>query len=210
METEIEYSRFGKLLSSTGVGEGNIWDTVLDETENFICVPTKGSLVVGWVLIIPKRPFLSLAELNLPLRIELQNFVKKISSVLTEKFGPITIFENGPDVKGSLVGCGMDHAHLHIVPLKFDLCDKALEKSAEIDAKWKPYDNGQPLDHVSENCAYIYIQNASGKFIVSQNFVPQSQFLRRIIAQNLFVPNKWDYSEHPYVDNIAVTINMMA
>ena len=41
--------------------------------------------------------------------------------VVERAFGPVTVFEHGPSRPGRAPGCGVDHLHVHLVPLPFDL-----------------------------------------------------------------------------------------
>ena len=94
-----------------------IWNRILWESENFCVVPSKGGFVPGWVMVVPKTHVLSVAQLPNPLYPEMKQLVAEVSARLTECFGPPTAFEHGAVVENSSFGCGVDHAHLHLVPL---------------------------------------------------------------------------------------------
>src|SRR5258706_12627640 len=101
------------------------WDRPLFESTNFVAIPSLGSLRKGWLLVVPKKHFLSTAALPPHLLQEMIKVKQALTEVLTESFGEIWAFEHGPAGGGRLAGCGVDHAHLHIVPLEIDLLQAA-------------------------------------------------------------------------------------
>ena len=92
------------------------WDQVLHETDHFVVVPTVGALVEGWLLIITKQPYLCMGGMPTGEFHELSSLKELVCSVLSECYGDITVFEHGPSQPGQGVGCGVDHAHLHVLP----------------------------------------------------------------------------------------------
>src|ERR1039458_10394749 len=99
----------------------NLWDTSLFESRNFVAIPTVGALVEGWLLVVPRTPILSFARLSTPLFSELEIFLDEIIPAIQSVYGPVSVFEHGPSCAASVVGCGVDYAHLHLVPVDCDL-----------------------------------------------------------------------------------------
>jgi diadenosine tetraphosphate (Ap4A) HIT family hydrolase len=107
-----------------------IWDRVLWESENFRVVPSKGGFVAGWLMVVPQAHVLSMAHLSPTVYDELDELVADISARLTDRFGPPTAFEHGAVTENTPFGCGIDHAHLHLVPLSDDVPLRALAEQA--------------------------------------------------------------------------------
>ena len=45
---------------------------------------------------------------------------------------PVTMFEHGASHTGSIMGCGVDHAHVHLVPLDFNLAEEAVSELGRV------------------------------------------------------------------------------
>src|SRR6266478_5711524 len=97
------------------------WDTVLYDSGNFAIVPTKGALVPGWLLVVAKRHALCVGALSNPELDELKSCLASARNLVQKNFGAPTIFEHGPSLAGTTLGCGIDHVHVHVAPLAFSL-----------------------------------------------------------------------------------------
>jgi len=91
-------------------GGDQIADHILFESDNFVVVPTIGSIVPGWLLVVPRSHFLSVGSYSAA---RFQEFVKiqeAAAEALRECFGPVSCFEHGAVREREPVGCGVDHA----------------------------------------------------------------------------------------------------
>lgn len=180
------------------------YDTVIKETQHFVALPTKGSIVAGWLLIVPKFPITRMADVPLELHDELHDFVSQISSKLKLDFGKPYVFEHG-GFKGSPVSCGVDQAHLHIAALNFDLIKAAATESRN---GWNSVHSGIPRDDKIGSGEYWFVSDGStSKYKIIDK--AHSQFFRKIIAQEMGVPDLWDYRSEDFVDNIKATLAAM-
>jgi diadenosine tetraphosphate (Ap4A) HIT family hydrolase len=98
-----------------------VWNKPLLESDHFVVLPSLGSLVPGWVLVIPKQHYLCIGALPQSLFPEFQRVKKEIVKLIASQFGDPCLFEHGPSSPGLKVGCSVDHAHLHVVPFSGDL-----------------------------------------------------------------------------------------
>ena len=99
----------------------DVSNTIIEETDNFIIVPSKGSLVVGYLLIFPKKYITSMNELSKFEKQELENLIYKYREKFNSLFGkyPI-IFEHGTSRQDdSNSSSSITHAHCHIVNHNF-------------------------------------------------------------------------------------------
>lgn len=123
--------------------------------------------------------------------------------------GEVFAFEHGSTEIGSVVGCGVDQAHLHLVPLPFDLIaeiksddDNALEWS-------EPTEAHEYFDTVPLSGEYVSIWNPGDHVGLSGIMrVPQSQWVRRVIARKLGNDEAWDYKAHPNHENLKATVDI--
>lgn len=80
---------------------------LLAETQNFFCVAGLGAFEKGCVLVLPKEPFGSFAEVPAELQDEAEWFVDAMSDAVKATYGSETLeFEHGA------CGC-LDHGHAH-------------------------------------------------------------------------------------------------
>ncbi|GGH17479.1 HIT family protein [Mucilaginibacter phyllosphaerae] len=181
-----------------------IWNTVLFETSNFFVVPTLGALVEGWLLIVSKEHYLCVGELDSELFEELEKLTFKVSNFLTKLYGDITIFEHGPAVPNQLVGCSVDHLHLHLAPLSFDLLGATKNI---IDLEWTELvDFKQSKEYFNRSKPYVYIKNPKNEqFIATSNVFP-SQTLRQAIAYEINKFEKYNWRNNLEIDHIMSTI----
>lgn len=186
------------------------YDAILHETESFIVIPSKGALVRGWQLVVPKRHVLNALQLSSDEKKELVSLVQERAYLAQTTYGKeIAIFEHGAISENSLVGCGIDHAHIHIVPINQKIkenftaeCNTEFEKLdfASIYNFYENYKN-------EENKHYwIYALENQPPFF-SNKMTEKSQFFRRVIADAIGKNNEYDYKTHLHLDNIEDTVN---
>jgi len=129
MKREIQETnepvRFGWLYNGQTCPDHELNAPVLDGG-GVVTLPSLGSLVPGWTLTFPSSPRLNLASASMIEREMVLEQARQSASRLSDLTGRVFHFEHGPSVKGSLVGCGLDLAHLHTVALDFDLVGAAI------------------------------------------------------------------------------------
>jgi ATP adenylyltransferase len=189
-------------------GFRELWDTPLFESANFLAVPTLGALLEGWLLIVPRKPLLSFAEVPCSWKPELNDFLSEVASVLVDNYGPVSLFEHGPKSLGSSLGCGVDYAHVHLVPFCCDLVEAAARLEPGIE--WMPFSSATEAWSISQNEEYWIAQNEFGKgrcyrgTLAGKN--APSQLFRRVIASHLRRPEDFDWKAQPELMNISATV----
>lgn len=181
-------------------------DVVVHETDRFAVLPSVGSLVPGWLLVVPKRPASCFAELHEAERAELPTVLEAIERLYPKSGLRWNLFEHGGQ-PGSRIGCGVDQAHLHVVPLDFDLCKVSLLRG---DVKWMP---APKIERLSTEDArgkeYLFAQTLETS-LIGTCAQPTSQWFRRLIAEQIGVPNEWDYRHFPRMEVMSETIEKLA
>jgi len=176
------------------------FDRPLAESDHFCCVASLGSILPGWVLITPKRPMINLATLTESEGADITRFLAKIRAALEPRFGATCLFEHGATAFGSTTGCGVDHAHLHVVPIPPERFEAALSKLHD----WQP--TIAMLPHELNETAVDYLwYSAAGNSKVALPSQPVSQFFRRVVANAAGCPEQWDYHAHPFTENMKAT-----
>jgi len=181
------------------------WNRVLVETKHFIVVPTLGMLVEGWLLISPKRRNLSFSKLSDKEWDDFQLLKNQLNCFFNDCYSVVpTYFEHGPSRVSSVVGCGVDYAHMHVAPLKCDLMDDATLVGEYI---WEKSccdlnKNSGLLDK-----PYLFVDTEKGEFLsIDQDF--PSQTIRKAIARLSGQEDYWNWRDFHLPARIAKTTNI--
>lgn len=91
---------------------------IVGKTDSLVAFPCIGQLLPGHFLIVPKRHYATMSEA----RAEISNFDEELRAIVSHVHGLIEVtesanlyFEHG--ARGNQDGgCGIYHAHLHVVP----------------------------------------------------------------------------------------------
>lgn len=189
------------------------WNRPLAMTEHFVVVPSLGSLVEGWVLIVPKDHFLSMGAMRVGLRSEIDTLEQRIKDSLHAQYGkPVIAFEHGPSAAKHGTGCGVDHAHLHLVPTECDVLKYALPlvpgpttwacsgKDNGWAARTEAYNNGQD---------YLYLKPDGKEPVIASSSDFGSQVFRRAISKYLGRESEFNWRDHPRIDTVLQTIQTL-
>lgn len=181
-----------------------LYDSIVEETKNFAVLPTKGSIVPGWVLVVPKFPVPRVADVPDAMRDELNDLVNRTCARLESSFGSTFTFEHG-GFRGSKVSCGVDQAHLHIAPLDFDLVQAAKTSSP---TNWENVGCERTPQGTLGDSEYWFVSSGAVSFCKSIDSA-SPQFFRRIIAERTGHGELWDYRKEDFIENVAVTLKAM-
>jgi diadenosine tetraphosphate (Ap4A) HIT family hydrolase len=204
----MEKCRFCKLSQEHSlkiVDTRPCYDRVLNETENFLVVPTLGSIVPGYVMIISRMHIYSMAQTSDKEMEELLNLIEHTRLMFTAKFIlPTIAFEHG-----SANGCfdmaanSVDHAHIHILPV-----DLSMESEIIKDAKAVQI----PAFHETRtyrNNPYLLFINDHSICYISHGTVLPRQYMRRLIAKETGHPDEWDWKQYAFENNVKETIDAL-
>jgi diadenosine tetraphosphate (Ap4A) HIT family hydrolase len=167
-------------------------------------------MVAGWLLVVPRRPVLNFRLLTVVEREEMRHFVSTVVAKVGAFPGKAYAFEHGNDTIGGPVGCGVDQAHLHIVPLEFDLLEEAQLKRDE-NIQWTHHDNAANFNAtIPDFGEYVSIWNPRDRQgLTGVMREPRSQWVRRVIAEKLGREQAWDYKVHPEIQNLTRTVEVL-
>lgn len=193
-------TRFPARMASR-FGSGEYYDAPVLETAHFSAIPTLGSLVDGWLLLIPKAHVSALADLPEDLKGEFENALRLVKTMVQARFGEAVLFEHGARSSGSLTGCGVDHAHMHIVPLD---ARKFQPELIGTDLHWDRVDE-LPTRLSTECREYLWFQ-AGDRTAVAFPGAPTSQYFRRVVAQLVGKPEEWNYRDFPHHQSVRSTL----
>lgn len=199
---QLTSNRFGWVLEGKKKGPQTCDVEVTGDSELAI-VPTLGSILPGWLLAIPRKPVLSLRELNPAERCHLFQYSAATATRLVSFAPNVFFFEHGASNENSLLGCGVDQAHLHLVPTRWDLIQHVLRDNS---VDWSMVDNLDPWASVPRGAEYYIISDLNRAYVGLPRS-SQSQFFRKKIAELNGASNEWDYRKWPHHESIRRTID---
>jgi hypothetical protein len=191
---------------NTRFTEKHYFNETLFETKNFKVIPTLGSLIEGWLLVLPKRHFISFGAINNDhLYNELDILLSKLSIIVEREYGNYIIFEHGPVLPQTLVGCGVDYAHLHIVPINIDLIQKSSKYLNS--PSWVDVTNIRFVrEYFKADIPYLLFQDSSRTVHIGTDKEIPSQVFRKVIAEHLKIVDEYDWKQFQFEGIIKNTI----
>jgi diadenosine tetraphosphate (Ap4A) HIT family hydrolase len=197
-------NRFQWVLEDKKHGPDPCFDIDLWDNDTAAVIPTKGSMVPNWLLVVPRKEALSVLDLDPVDRKLILNLAAEVMRSVSSQGSFTFMFEHGPARKKSLVGCGVDQAHLHVVSLNFDLLSNILRSSEDDEMEWGEVEFSDPWKSLVSEKDYYMISD--GERIYAAYAKPCSQYFRRKIANALGKPDEWDYKTHPNHLNAQETV----
>ena len=183
----------------------NPWDYVIESGTNYVIVPSKGALLSGWLLVVGTKHHLSRASMTLHEFAAFEVGIQQACAIVQAKFGPATLFESGPSYKGTSIGCGIDHVHVHVLPLQFSLGEATRRIFTDINwVSCKGFRQLQDLHTLGK--PYYYIKEPDRDPLYTIPTVRTSQLLRKVIAAETGQTDLWDYSRYCGKSNARQTL----
>ena len=188
-----------------------VWDQALAQNDRYVVVPTKGSLVPGWVLLVAKAHVLCGGALDCSAAAGFVEGLDITRRLIEPRFGPITPLEHGPVTEGTALGCGVDHLHIHAAPLAFSLRDEFQRLYPRSSFSWRRVPAWQGLQSVhSAGISYVAIQEPGGPLEWCEAPSDVRQPLRRAVAAGMGAAERFDYNLHPHTENVTRTIEVLS
>ena len=186
--------------------QNEVWDKPLLETKNFVVLPSLGSLVPGWLLLIPKTHFVCMGALSPDLATEMDRLKQHLALQVSTEYGNACVFEHGPSRANKSIGCGVDHAHVHVVPVGFDLAEAARVFMPN-DAAWRRHATWNDCQTAfAQGHDYLYVEQPLGSGVIAVDDDFGSQVFRKAIAAHLGELEKFNWRDYPRLDLIATTV----
>jgi diadenosine tetraphosphate (Ap4A) HIT family hydrolase len=179
---------------------------VLFRSEEFVVVPSLGQIVEGYLLLVPTKHWTALGDLSESLLGELADLCQSVAAILRKEYGSCVLYEHGTR-SASAGGCGIYHAHLHAVP-----SSKSLDQSELLKSKFS-YSEIVDLNDIRSGTehlpAYLFYQNPQGRSYVFDTGSLPSQYMRRLLAEELGNP-EWDWRSAGREERLLNTLNRLS
>jgi diadenosine tetraphosphate (Ap4A) HIT family hydrolase len=152
-------------------------------------MPSLGQITEGHLLVAPVRHYLSLADIPSAHRGELEALLTKARDILRAAYGSCISFEHG--VRSGSGGCGISHAHMHLVPIaKAEVFFDRL-RSAH---RFAQVSGVTAVDAHLDGSPYLFVENVDGfRYAAAVGPIP-SQYLRKSLAAVLENAS-WDWRD---------------
>jgi hypothetical protein len=142
-------------------------------------------------------------------RVEPHQLVRDVLAQIGVQNNRAIWFEHGPAARGSSLGCGVDHAHLHVVvdaPITFQDFVSAVKNAAPV--VWHKRSAAHAHRSIVDGASYLMAASIN-RAVVAENVenVVGSQFFRRVIAGLVGRPQAWNYKTHPHIENARKTLS---
>lgn len=182
-------TRFGSIYA------GLLDSRVVLKDEAFAALPTIGQLFEGSFLVIPTTHNERYADLLPAQRSKALQFVTSVERRLRSS-GPTMIYEHGArSINGG--GCGVYHAHVHVVPLPRHASVDELLLGVEGTCLSRVLDAWDEAAGASE---YLLVRDTRGQvMLASQSSAGGplgSQFMRRRLVELFQLQVPWDWREY--------------
>lgn len=156
-------------------------------TENFHVFPSIGQLVDGYLLVAPKKHYTTYDEIPCVFWAEFERLHAFLKSTLFNLYGPCMTYEHGARSEG---GCGIYHAHMHLVPFS-----GATDLLGELKKRFPWHVLPKMIDLCEQQekpSSYLYCEAPdSTRYLFLTNSLP-SQFMRRLLSEALG-SDDWDW-----------------
>lgn len=182
------------------IGAGEYFSDVdrpICESADYYAISSIGGFVPGWTLIFPKKHAFNMSiDYSNP---EFQEFVRKVTAITSREYGRCVHFEHGAATLNSQTGCGVNHAHLHVVPLSKSI--ESLSLTSRPNYRWLKV-AATNLAAICQKSEYLFCSDGfegigtPGLLSILDN--PESQFFRKLIATSLGLNSLYDYKRHRF------------
>jgi diadenosine tetraphosphate (Ap4A) HIT family hydrolase len=194
-----EASIFGHMMGD------RLANRVVYEDEHFIVMPPLGEFMEGGLLLLTRDHVLSMAHLRPELFDGLERLLTAIRQALIVRWGvsPL-IFEHGPAPDRGKGLCCVDHAHLNIFPAPVQVHPHL---ASRLHSEVGSLADLRKLRRAE--FGYLFVQENDGSRRVYDGQDVPTQLVRRIIAAQMGVPDRWHWRDYPGFDELLATYNAL-
>jgi diadenosine tetraphosphate (Ap4A) HIT family hydrolase len=179
---------------------------VLLRSDEFAVIPSLGQILEGYLLVLPIKHFKALGDPSSLLLEEFAAVSECVGKILRDQYGPYILFEHGTRSEG-VGGCGIYHAHLHVVPLA--------QVPDPVDALKStfPYTKLAHPNEIGERSAglpsYLFYQDSNARLYLFDTGPLPSQYMRKVLADALGGQD-WNWRDAEREERLLATIRRLS
>jgi hypothetical protein len=163
-----------------------------------VVMPTLGSLGQIHALVLPDVHVRSTAGASAEVQCALRSRVGALRAALAESGRQTIIFEHGLPEDGGH-GCGVEHAHIHVVQLP---ADHLLQRPP---GRWEARRCDLAEVTIDRRREYLLVGLPDGEWLLRYEANVESQFLRKWLARELG-HDQWDWRNARTEDAIPIQV----
>jgi len=179
----------------------SVTNRILFDNDKFVVLPSVSPIVKNHLLVLPKKHINTMKQLEDDEKNQLFTLVNNITQLIGEDY---FTFEHGAfPVNGNT--CGVDHAHIHILPVGREISKKVIGFIKRTYTYMLYKDFHLSLDDEKDK-PYLLFGNDMREMYSCNNILFQSQFIRKLLCDNLGVTD-WNWrsytNKHHFIATIA-------
>jgi diadenosine tetraphosphate (Ap4A) HIT family hydrolase len=178
---------------------------LITASARFCLIPSLGQIVEGHLLIVPKQHYCATADLPIEQIAELDSLCERVRDALRTTYGNCVFFEHG--MRGQWAGgCGVEHAHMHAVPVAANGVLHMLAQEFS-DSKVRLLEDIKQT--VPGESSYLFFEDAAGdRHTFPVNNLP-SQYMRKLVAESLG-KSDWDWRRRGQEPELVSTVQRLS
>lgn len=176
------------------------FNRIIAKNDLFCLLPTLGCFIEGYTLLVTVNHFDSFSTIGIGNLKSLKSTLENLKKKYLQLYSGVSIFEHGCVDKLNKAGACYQHAHLHIVPLNIHIDNQLLPNLIRINSV-------EDLNNFKDTKeSYLYLSVLNDDYVIVNPEI-SSQFMRKIVANQINKPDLWNWREFPFTDNIIKTKN---
>lgn len=196
---EASSSRFSYLYGTT------LASRVMMSQDGIAVMPTIGQLFRGSLLLLPIEHVEMMADLPATTLSSMIKLLERIEDMI-KPFGMPVAFEHGARCS-TQGGCGVYHAHMHVVPVPDHIyCNQVLPSNSQ-----QAVSLAMALQQLKDTDAYLLFRDTSGQTaFIDLTQMPKhypSQYFRRALAEHFKTTLPWDWRTYGYEPSLVEVVN---
>jgi diadenosine tetraphosphate (Ap4A) HIT family hydrolase len=200
-------SRFAKIYAP------HVINRIVAQRGKLVAMPTIGQLFPGSLLIMPVTHTETMASLSKDALLQLSYFISDLEAVISRD-KPVIALEHGACCKTG-GGCGIYHAHLHLVPIPTSIfTNDLLPVGTDSDLFGKAPSLIEGLYALRSSVEYLIVRDTKNqvRYIDSPSMLGKrypSQYFRRRLTDLFDLDCSWDWRTYQEPEQyVFETINM--
>jgi diadenosine tetraphosphate (Ap4A) HIT family hydrolase len=178
---------------------------IICEASGWVLLPTVGCLTLGYCLFMPLDHIDAAADAEPRDLTRIGAAAEEMRTLISGVFGPVIIAEHGP--RGCELGAGCcSHAHLHLIPVPDPGAVTAAYEATG--GPGRRVDGLAGLPGAVEG-PYVYLSPHPCEHLIWPSAGFARQYVRRVCAAQHGIADRFDWRDHPFGDNQALTAAML-
>jgi diadenosine tetraphosphate (Ap4A) HIT family hydrolase len=180
-------------------------ERIITHDGDWVLLPTIGCFVAGYCLLMPIDHVEAIADLEAGALHSLEARIEWMRRQVADEFGATIVAEHGPGTCDLGASC-CAHAHLHLIPV--GASDAVTDAYRHIGGAPDVLPGLAGLRGLAGR-PYLYLSPRSGLHLAWPAAGFPRQFVRRVCADILGIPDRYDWRDHPFERTMRATLTRL-